>query len=192
MPIDLRATLEAALRNQSLHFYLDATVLVDIVRPQTRPQSRELLEMSLAKGWRCTSSVFARMEAVDTEQTKEWLRQGIEAGRDPKSLVRGMRERRLRRDSLAMVTKDFHTGVAQVHYFVRWRRLDRQGWEEATRLVTTTNASAPDCIHVATALRAGCNVLVTSDRFLARTVREKTMASGGPERVVQELKSLGQ
>ena len=35
MPIDLRATLEAALTKGSLHFYLDASVLVDIVRPET-------------------------------------------------------------------------------------------------------------------------------------------------------------
>ena len=190
MPINLRSALDAALREGTLHFYLDASVLVDIVRPETRPESRDLLEMALAKGWRCTSSVFARMEALDTQQTKEWLRRGIEAGQDPKSLVRGMSERSLPRESLVVVTNEFHAGLAQVHYFVRWRRLDRRGWEEATRLATTTNTWAPDCIHVATALRAGCNVLVTSDTFLAKTVRQKTMASDGPAKVLKELKSL--
>jgi predicted nucleic acid-binding protein len=192
VPVDLRGALEAALREGSLHFYLDASVLVDIVRPDTRRESRELLEMALAKGWRCTSSPFARMEALDTVQTKEWLRQGIEEGRDPKALVQGMWDRRLSRDRLAVVGNEFYRGLAQVQNFVRWRRLDRLGWEEAIRLAMTTNVWAPDCIHVATALRQGCNVFLTSDGSLAKAVKEKTMASDGPEQVLAELRLLGQ
>lgn len=192
MPIDLRTALKAALAQGSVHLYLDASVIVDIVRPEARPESRGLLEMALAKGWRCTSSVFARMEALDTEQTKEWLRQGIGAGRDPKSLIHDMRERILPPETLAMVRKDFHTGLAQVEDFIRWRRLDRRGWEEAITLAMTTNIWAPDCIHVATALREGCQVLITSDGFLARVVREKTIASDKPEQVLPALRSLAQ
>ena len=192
MPIDLRATLEAALTKGSLHFYLDASVVVDIVRPEARPESRELLEMALSHGWICTSSVFARMEALDTEQTKEWLRQGIAEGRDPKNLVLGMRERRLPADSLTTVREEFLKGLAGVEDFVRWRPLDRRGWEEAMTLAMTTNIWAPDCIHVATALREGCHALVTSDGFLAKAVRETTIASDEPARVLGELRRLGQ
>jgi predicted nucleic acid-binding protein len=200
VPIDLRDTLRVALSAQSLHFYLDASVLVDIVRPDIRPESRELLEMALAKGWRCTSSPFARMEALDTVQTKEWLRQGIEEGRDPKALIRGMWDRRLAPDRLAVavVRKAFYKGLAQVQDFVKWRRLDRRGWEEAITLAMTTNIWAPDCIHWATALREGCHVLVTTDDILAKAVRERTMASMAsmasdkPEQVLPALRSLAQ
>ena len=190
MPIDLRAALEAALAKGSLHFYLDASVLIDIVRPETRPESRELLEIALAKGWRCTSSPFAVMEALDVQQTNEWLRQGIEEGRAPKALARGMWDRRLPPDRLTAVRNAFFTGLAQVQDLVRSRRLDRRGWEEAISLAMTTNTWAPDCIHWATALREGCQVFVTSDDTLAKAVRESTMASGEAAEVLAELRSL--
>lgn len=49
---------------------------------------------------------------------------------------------------------------------VQFYALDKAGWDRAMDLCATTNITPADCIHLATAIEAGCDLLVTLDSFL--------------------------
>ena len=192
MPIDLGAALDAALRRGRLHLYLDANVLIDILRKGRHPESVEFFEKALANRWLCTSSTFARMEALDIEQKNKWIQQRIRAGEHPDRLLRRLGERALRPRTLRKLETQFYSAFLKgSDPLVQWHRLDTEGWDLATELALTTNIAAPDCIHVATALRAGCDVLVTWDQPLQKMASQKHIASGHPTDLLNKLRARG-
>jgi predicted nucleic acid-binding protein len=192
VPIDLGAALDAALKRGGVHLYLDANILIDIVRKGRHPESLELFEKALARKWRCTASTFARMEALDIEQTNKWIQQRIRAGEHPDRLLRRLRERDLPTRTLKDLQREFYSSfLAGADPLVHWRQLDGEGWDLATELALTTNIAAPDCIHVATALRAGCDILVTWDQPLEKMASERHIASANPKDLLDKLRARG-
>jgi predicted nucleic acid-binding protein len=131
------------------------------------------------------------MEALDVEQESMWFRSMIRKGQHLEWLLRNRRRRELtsraRGRAVAVFYKQF---VAEVQDYVEWLFLDTDGWEEAIRIAMQTDASAPDCIHVATAVSHGCDVLVTSDEPLRRTAAGEIDAAT-PEEVVSWLDAAG-
>ena len=174
MTPDLDDFVNEAIQKEGLRFYFDTTVILDLLRPQRRPQARELLQTARSKGWTCVSSYYARMEALDVEQEHTWLRAQLRRGEHierlifrPRRVREIRRERELSRGALTRISNRFHKElVTEIEQFIRWVQLDELGWEEATTLAANTNISAPDCIHVATAIGNNCHVLVTSDEAL--------------------------
>ncbi|MCH8009021.1 MAG: PIN domain-containing protein [Chloroflexi bacterium] len=168
--------------------YLDANVLLDIVRPQRKQESRLLLDECQQKSWVCSSSYFGLMEALDVEQESIWFRSEIRRGRDVDWLIRRRRDRKLTSQARGRVQGAFYRQfVADVQDAVRWHILDEESWEEAIRLAMETDASAPDCIHLATAKSAACDVLVTSDTQFQNAATGE-IETANPEQVLAWLR----
>ena len=189
--------IHEAVQKVGLRFYFDTTVILDLLRPKRRPQSRELLQIAQSQGWTCVSSYYARMEALAVEQEHTWLRGQLRRGEYLERLIfRSRREleirrgRELTRQALTRISNQFHKKlVTEIEQFIEWVALDQDGWEEATTLASRTNISAPDSIHVATALRTNCHILVTSDEAL-RELAADAIRLEDPKVLLASLKKI--
>lgn len=192
MTPDLAQTLAAAVERGDPTLYLDTNVLLDIIRPQRRRESRMLLEEWRLRSWTCVSSYFAQMEALDAEQEIEWFLSRARQGRSIGSLLRDRRDRRdLNRRELNKATKFFYSQfVPEVQKYIQWINLGSDAWEDAMRLAAQTNSTAPDCMHVAAAISRGCDVLVTSDEPLRRTVAGEIEVAA-PKEVLSWIQTAG-
>ena len=164
----LEEFVKEEIQEHGLRLYFDTSVILDLLRPNRRPQSQELLDLTMANDSECTSSYFALMEALDIEQENMWFRNKIRAGEDVDSLLR----RRQKRDPLSpqasgrLFNQMYGRFVKEKQDFISWVILDEEAWDEALRLAMTSNIRAPDCIHVAAAVTMNCNMMITSDEIL--------------------------
>lgn len=187
--MDLHQAIRQALETGAPNLYLDTNVLLDILRPQRRPTSAELVRRLQARGWQCTSSYFALMEALDIEQENAWARQRIRAGQDFEWIVRRRRDRDLKPQTLTRISNRFiGRFVDELENAIYWGVLGAEVWEEAATLAATSNISATDCLHVATAVAYSCHVVVTSDETLIGLASEH-IAAARPEDVLQLLRT---
>jgi predicted nucleic acid-binding protein len=115
------------------------------------------------------------MEALDVEQEHAWFLTRLQAGEHTERLLARRRRRDLTLDELRDVFRRFMTTLVErdLERHIQWIPLTLRGKEldEAMVLAGESNISAPDCLHVATALQAGCDVLVTSDDGLRDAAR---------------------
>ena len=185
--------VQQALQSGHLELYLDTTFLLDLVRPERRPKSAELFEEARSRGWTCSSSAFAQMEALDVEQENAWFLARVRAGEHIERLLRRRRERDLGKNQLLRVFKRFSVALEKrgVRESVQWIALGDEETERAMNLAMETNMSAPDCLHVATALQAGCDVLVTSDGPLRDAARSHITAVT-PEELLKALRGTAE
>lgn len=191
--------INEVVQKEGLRLYFDTTVILDLLRPERRPESQQLLQIIGANRWTCISSYYARMEALDAEQEHMWLRGKLRRREYiPRLIVRPRawreirRERELRPQDLTRISNEFHKKlVTEIAWFIKWVDLDKEGWEEATTLASGTSISAPDSIHVATALRNDCHILVTSDEAL-REVAANSIRLEDPKVLLGSLKELGE
>ncbi len=182
------------MRESGLSLYFDTTVILDLLRPARRPLARhsvELLERALESEWRCTSSYFALMEALDIEQENMWFRNRIRAGEDVDALLRRRRKRdQLSRQAHGRVSNQLYRRfVEEVQDRISWVALDNEAWEQALTLAMSSSIRAPDCLHVATATADGCHLFVTSDEIL-RELAEEHIRSANPVQVLAAVRRI--
>lgn len=191
MIVSLDDFIRDAIEREGLQLYFDTTVILDLLRPKRRPESHRLLEVAQANNWTCTSSYFALMEALDIEQENMWFRSRIRAGKDAEFLLRRRRRRDLGTHGLGRVsTRLFRRFVVEVQDYISWVILREDGWDESLRLAMSSNINATDCVHVATALTARCNLFVTSDEPL-RDLVDQHIRSANPPQLLASLRRLG-
>lgn len=144
------------------HLYLDTAILIDVLRNR-RTASTSLLEEARQKAWRVSTSQFAIMELLDVEQDDRFFILEVTKGRTVASVLRERYRRNLddsERKGIENKVKDF----MDVRYpFIQYFHLTADGFNRASGLCARTNLSAPDCLHLATALDARCDILVTTD-----------------------------
>jgi predicted nucleic acid-binding protein len=99
-------------------------------------------------------------------------------------------QKNLSPDELTDIQERIDALFAESYPFVEFFSLEKAGWDRALELKATTNISAPDCIHVATAIEAGCDVLITLDAFLKKEA-EPFINSCSPEQANKTLQKLG-
>lgn len=167
MTATLQDFIHDLLQKEEPRLYFDTTVILDLLRPERRPQSHELLDLARGNEWECISSYFALMEAFDIEQENLWFRARIAAGQDADLLLRRRQRRDLATQALGRVSARLYRKFREeLRDFISWAILDEDGWEEALRLAMSSNIRAADCIHVAAALTGGSNLFITSDEAL--------------------------
>ena len=184
-----------AVADQRLRIYFDTTVILDLLRPDRHSgaqDSVDLLDLAIGNKWECAASYFALMEALDIEQENMWFRSRIRAGEDVDRLFRRRRKRdTLSPQSLGRLSNQLYRKfVIEVQDFISWVTFDAKGWELALELAMTSNIRAPDCIHVATALAAGSNMIITSDEVLRDLAKQHIQAAKPPE-LLASLRRLG-
>jgi predicted nucleic acid-binding protein len=113
------------------------------------------------------------MEALDVEQEHAWFLAKLRGGEHTERLLRRRGERDMSKRQLRLVSKRFFTALVDrdVQENVHWIELGKQETEQALALAAETNMAAPDCLHVATALQAGCDGLITSDQGLKQAAQ---------------------
>lgn len=172
------------------HLYIDTNVFDGILERQHRA-SVHLLENIKEKKWRCSTSVFTLMELSDIRQDNRFIHSQLGLGIHIKKAYRSLDQRNLSLHDLNTTQEVIDTLFSETYPFVEFFSLvDEPGWDSTLDLKATTNISAPDCLHVATAIEAGCDVLVTLDTFL-KNEANAFIISCLPEEVNKVLRNLG-
>ena len=73
---------------------------------------------------------------------------------------------------------------------IKYFHLTGEGFDIASGLCAHTNISAPDCLHLATALEARCDVLITTDEHFLEEAKDYIRICR-PEQIDNVLVSLG-
>jgi len=171
------------------HLYVDTPILIDVLRDR-RTASLKLLEDARQKVWRVSTSQFAVMELLDTEQDDKFFILEVGKGRTVASVLRERYRRKLSEDARRLIenrVKDF----LEVRYpFIQYFHLTGEGFDIASGLCAKTNISAPDCLHLATALEARCDVLVSTDEHFLEEAKDYIEVCQ-PENVQHTLIRLG-
>lgn len=171
------------------HIYLDTPILIDVLR-RRRTASLRILEEARQKMWRISTSQFAVMELLDVEQDDRFFILEVTKGQTVASVLRDRYKRKVpetERKSIERKVKDFlDVGYPFIQYF----HLSAEGFNRASGLCANTNISAPDCLHLATALDAGCDVLVTTDDHFLDEAKDYIEACK-PEHIHDTLVRLG-
>lgn len=184
MPVDLATALRAALEIGVPHFYLDTNVLVDIVQDR-QPSSVELLEALQEVGWRCSTSYFALMEALDVEQERHYITTRIKQGKSIDTVWSNRYQRDLDPRALGRIRARVYRATTNRFGFVKPLYLEEAGWELAIDLAARSNILAADCVHLATAMITGCDVLVTRDSNFRREASRYLVVALPDEAVAQ-------
>lgn len=169
------------------HLYLDTGVLVDVIRDIG--DSFKLLGLARKKQWVISTSSFAVMEMLDIEQEDAFFRVKVAQGMTARWAMRNRTKRDLPKNELADIYKRIRDKLAALYDFIDYWELTPAGLDEAVKFAKESNISAPDCIHLATATEAGCDLLVTTDEFF-REEAKQYLPTSLPKRVEKELRSL--
>jgi len=171
------------------HLYIDTNVFGGILEGQHRA-SVHLLETVKEKKWRCSTSVFTLMELSDIRQDNKFIYNQLGLGTHIKKAYRSLDQRNLSLQDLNIIQESVDVLFSENYPFVEFFSLEKSGWDRALEIKATTNISAPDSFHVATAIEGGCDVLVTLDTFLKKEA-EAFIISCLPEQTNKILKELG-
>lgn len=170
------------------HLYLDSNVIIEIIEGQ-KQESAYLIENAKENGWVISTSNFTLMELLDVRQDNAFILKKLGEGDTPKKILRQRYDKDLSLEILQDVYKKVKNKFLIPYKSVNFLMLTENGWNKATDICTNSNISAPDCIHVATALEAGCDIFVTSDGFLKKKSSEfiKACLSGDVNITLREL-----
>ena len=171
------------------HIYVDTNVFAGILDGQHRA-SIHLLQIIKEKNWRCSTSMFALMELSEIRQDNKFIYSQVGLGVHIKKAFRSLDQKNLPPDELANTQEAIDTVFSESYPFVGFFWLEKIGWDRALELKASTNISVADCIHLATAIEAGCDLLVTLDTFF-RKEAESFIKSCLPEQVNKTLQELG-
>ncbi len=171
------------------HLYIDTNIFAEVIEGQHRP-SIQLLELVKEKDWRCSTSIFTLMELADVRQDNKYVYNKLSLGTHIKKAFRSLDQRDLPLTDLHQIQEKIDSMFADTYPFVEIYSLEDIGWDKALDLKAKTNISAPDAIHLATAIEAGCDILVSLDNFLIKQATPFIKACL-PEHVKTTLPQLG-
>jgi len=169
------------------HLYLDTGVLVDVVRDIG--DSFGLLGLARRRQWAISTSSFAVMEMLDIEQEDTFFRVKVAQGTTARWAMRNRTKRDLSKTGLADIHKRIRDKLAALYDFIDYWELTPEGFDQAVKFAAESNIRAPDCVHLATAVEAGCDLLVTTDEFFAEEAKQY-LPTSLPGRVEEELRSI--
>jgi len=176
------------------HLYFDTNVILDVIEERW-PPSVSLAERAKAEGWSCSTSRFTVLEMLDAKQEDRFMRNLLNQGFTLSQIVRRLGGRRGGKFSLGQVELDaiyeeLSGALSKRLGFIVFQRPLTELWDETEKLCADTNIAPADAIHLATALGAGCDVLVSRDsEFLA--IAQSYIPTASPESINGVLKKLG-
>ena len=151
-------------------------MIIDVVRNRRRESSTLLERIKKEKIKACTSE-FSMLEVMASEQESAYVMKFLGKGWTIEEVIRERHARKLTSSELEDAYERFYNGFVipyseniEVYY------LTKEGWAFARELMTRVNLSAPDAIHVATALDQKCDCFVTSDTNLITSIKDQIKA----------------
>ncbi|MCK4647436.1 PIN domain-containing protein [Candidatus Pacearchaeota archaeon] len=142
-------------------FYFDTTFINSLIN-KNKINSRIIKSLKKRK-WRHYLSIFCIMEVLNLRQENLFFMNKMKSGIPGKKILQQRQERDLNSKELEMIQEKF------VDKVLRPNRMDygffflREGWLRSLVITRETNITSFDAIHLATALEAGCDILLTSD-----------------------------
>jgi predicted nucleic acid-binding protein len=171
------------------HIYVDTNILVGALEDKDNDASR-LLDLMVRKGWKCSTSIFAFMEMLDVNQDNRYVLNQLQLGVHIKKAYKSLDQRNLSAEDLKSVNVNIMETFSWKYPNITYYQYGQQNWDTAVHLKTTTNLSAADVIHLATAIEAGCDLLVTMDSFF-RKEAANFIKSCLPAQTEKSLKAIG-
>jgi len=171
------------------HLYVDTNVFVEIIEGQHQA-SIHLIETAKEKKWRCSTSIFTLMELSEIRQDNKYVYDQLGLGTHIKKAFRSLDQKNLSLSELKQIQGKIDALFTNTYPFVEFFALEEKGWDRALDLKATTNISAPDAIHLSTAIEAGCDVLVSLDAFLIKEA-SKYIRTCSPENTQSVIIELG-
>ena len=129
------------------------------------------------------------MEVLDAEQDDRFFQIKVSEGSTVGEVLRIRYRRDLPKQLLDKISRRIEEKLRIAYSHIQYWELKVEGFDRAVELARGSNISAPDCIHLATALEVGCDILVTADEFFMKEAKEY-IATSLPEAVEEELRKL--
>jgi len=182
--------IHAGLQNESKIFlYFDTNILLDTIDHRNKSSINLIDFLSKRKNLKLVTSVFAKVEIYETKQKDEFRKQKEKEGWTNEKIKRNIEKRDLSEDTLASIAQKINTDIGKIlSHFEKLTKLLKVGWGLAEEIKKTTNLTDKDSIHLAEARMAGCDILVTRDKFLTK-VAENYIWLATPDEILDIINS---
>lgn len=178
----------------TLHIYLDTNVILDAIHKRYQP-SEHLVDRIRKEKWRCSTSRFTMLEMLDIEHEERFadnlIKQGILQSKVRDYMgVRRQEKWALPKRELDEIRAALYDALNKDFKFIKFRHpLTSKVWDKADDYCAITCISAPDAIHLASAIELGCDILVTRDGDF-HNIADQFILTIFPEQIDNALKQL--
>lgn len=158
---------------QPIRIYVDTNLLLDFINKRRRTAVCEFFfEKMKETKWECITSAFTLMELVDRDQwltnTENLLRKGLL----PTEIAREREQKSLEGKELEKDLKEvmnfFQANKKKIRVV---KSSEKDFWDFNIDLLGRINISAPDVIHLTTALTSGCEIFLSGDKHLISSIK---------------------
>jgi predicted nucleic acid-binding protein len=173
--------------------YLDTNVFLDYIRKRDESVV-DFIHNARTNALDLVTSYFTYLEVLDKEAEDFYIQRELRKKKTFGEIRRSIYNRDLDKDELKnvrdttaekMPSRDGRSLDLFTLYF-----LNDAGWFHAMELMSEINLGSGDAVHVATALESNCDILLTKDRHLIRSAREK-MVCMAPAEFMKDLQKTG-
>lgn len=169
--------------------YLDTNVILDVIRGRKTESIRLMEKVREGKIKACTSG-FTFLEILDKEQEYTLVWKMLKDGYSFDAILKKRSERNLNDKELdECFSKMDRTFTMQYKKHIDFYYLSDVGWDEAVELMHKLNLTSNDAIHLATAIMAGCYLMVSNDQNLLKNA-EKVIKVSTPETIDKFLAKI--
>ncbi len=147
--------------------YIDTNVCRDCIKRRNK-ETIHMMGLIRDKKWKCYTSIFSIMELTDTEKDSIFFNKKMRIGWDINKILRLRQQKDLNTGDLKEA-EEIVKSFFEEYKFVEIVNLEGgKAWDLALKISSTSNLSAPDAIHLATAWQSNCDIIVTSDEFFIK------------------------
>jgi len=151
------------------YVYIDSNIILDVIRGRD-PKSISLMERIRERKVKACTSGFTLLELIDKEQEHALIWRMIKDGYSFDEILRKRGIRDLNDKELdGCFNKMDRTFSIPYKKHIDFYYLDNVGWDKAVELMHKFNLRSNDAIHLATAIMAGCDLLVSNDQNLLKS-----------------------
>lgn len=147
----------------NLGVYLDANILTSFLENENDTIS-ELLSFLKKNNIKIYFSPFTMMEVLDIKHEHKYFHKKVAEGVPLKHIISKRRERDLTDEELANVFEETKRKLKT--YDLEWfyYPLNAGWWKTALDIITDSNVTSSDALHLGQAINMGVNRLITSDK----------------------------
>lgn len=157
-------------------FYIDTNIALDYATSRDI-QTVIILEKIKEKGWRCVSSTFLAMEMADYQKNALFIGEALAKKWEVRKILNNINNKNLRSTQLDTVGdwfEDFKKRYKKIQMFDFLQ--DSFAWEVAQDISFTSNLTAPDVIHLTSAIVGAiggyCSFFITKDGLLLKEAKK--------------------
>jgi len=150
-------------------FYIDTNIVLDYITGRNT-QTISVLEKIKNKGWQCISSSFLTMEIADYKKDSLFfIDKAIEKKWEIRKIIRETYNKDLGRGDFEKTLNWFVDFLGKYNLELFDFLVTTENWFLAQNIAFNSNLSAPDAVHLASAIigafNGQCQVFITNDKF---------------------------